>query len=301
MKNLRIIVIGASMGGIEYFTRLIPQLSADWPIAVFIVQHIASGHTGQLDRILSECTSLTVKKAEDGEAIRPGHVYVAPSDQHLIVGEKVVKTSYGPMENGSRPSINTLFRSAAVAHQHRTIGILFTGLLSDGTRGLKAIQECGGTTIVQDPDEAPYPDMPTNAINNGAADYISEVGEMGALIKILLKKVPVTSGEPPLNLRKQVEIATAPVKQASNRQENNLNHQAPTTEDASMEGSLWSVLQFMQERTNMLENLVAGEEIKGRPRMADNFRRKAEESHIHTENMRLHLVTLTGSIANPDE
>ena len=301
MEDLRIIAIGASMGGINYFTRLIAQLSPDWPVAGFIVQHIASGHNRQLDRILSGFTSLTVKKAEDGEVIRPGHVYVAPSDQHLIVGKKTVKTSYGPMENGSRPSINTLFRSAAVAHQHRTIGILLTGLLSDGTRGLQAIQECGGTTIVQDPNEAPYADMPTNAIAKGAADYISEVNDMGALIKILLKKVPVAPGEPPLNLRKQVEIATAPVKQASDRQESRLNHHAPTTEDVSVEGSLWSVLQFMQERTNMLENLVAGEEIKGRPRMADNFRRKAEESRIHTENMRSHLIALTGSNANPNE
>ena len=301
MKNLRIIVIGASMGGIDYFTRLISQFSSDWPVAVFIVRHIASGHTGQLDRILSKFTSLTVKKAEDGEVIRPGYVYVAPSDQHLIVGENTVKTSYGPMENGSRPSINTLFRSAAVAHQHRTIGVLLTGLLSDGARGLKAIQECGGITIAQDPDEAPYADMPTNAINKGAADYISEVNEMGALIKVLLKKTPAASGEPPFNLKKQVEIATAPVMQAFNRQENTLNHHAPITEGVSLEGSLWSVLQFMQERTNMLENLVAGEEIKGRPRMADNFRRKAEESRIHTENMRTHLVALTGSITNPDD
>ncbi len=301
MKDHKIIVIGASMGGIEYFTRFVPQLSSDWPVAVFIVQHIASGHTGQLHRILSKFTSFTVKKAEDGEPIRPGHVYVAPSDQHLIVGEDTVQTSYGPMENGSRPSINTLFRSAAVAHRHRTIGILLTGLLSDGTRGLKAIQECGGTAIVQDPQEAPYPDMPNNAIDKGAADYISEVDEMGTLIKILLKKPLTVTRKPPANLRKQVEIAKTPVMQVSDHEEDNLNHRAPATEDTAVQGSLWSVLQFMQERTNMLENLVAGEEIKGRPRMADNFRRKAEESRIHTENMRSHLVTLTGAIANPDE
>lgn len=205
------------------------------------------------------------------------------------------------MENGSRPSINTLFRSAAVAHRHRTIGILLTGLLSDGTRGLRAIQECGGTTIVQDPQEAPYPDMPNNAIGKGVADYISEVDEMGTLINILLKKPPTVAGKPSANLRKQVEIAKTPVMQVSSHQEDHLNHQAPATEDADVEGSLWSVLQFMQERTNMLENLVVGEEIKGRPRMADNFRRKAEESRIHTENMRSHLVTLTGAIANPDD
>ncbi len=268
-------------------------------MAVFIVQHIASGHSGQLDRILSRSTSLTVKKAENGEAILSGHVYVAPSDQHLIVGENTVKTSYGPMENGSRPSINTLFRSAAVTHRHRTIGILLTGLLSDGTRGLKAIQECGGISIAQDPDDAPYPDMPTNAISKGVADYISAVDEMGALIKFLLEKIPAASEVPSASLQKQVDIAANPVIQASDQQERRLNNHAPTTEDISREASLWSVLQFMQERTNMLENLVAGEEIKGRFRMADNFRRKAEESRIHTENMRAHLVSLTGSIANP--
>lgn len=144
MKDLRFIVVGASMGGIDYFTRLVSQFSADWPIAVFIVQHMASGHSGQLDDILAKFTSLTVKKAEEEEPIRPGHVYVASADRHLIVGEETVKTSYGPMENSSRPSINTLFRSAAVNHRHRAIGILLTGLLSDGTRGLQAIQACGG-------------------------------------------------------------------------------------------------------------------------------------------------------------
>lgn len=266
-----------------------------------MVQHVAPGHNGQLDRILAKFTSLTVKKAEDGEVIRPGHIYIAPSDQHLMVGETTVKTSYGPMENSSRPSINTLFRSAAVAQRHRAIGILLTGLLSDGTRGLQAIQECGGITIAQDPDEAPYPDMPTNAINKGAADYISEVNEMGALIKVLLKKMPPAQGEPPINLQKQVEIAAAPVVQASGQQADTLNYEAPSTEDAGVEGSLWSVLQFMQERTNMLENLVAGEEIKGRSQMAGNFRRKAEESRIHTENMRSYLVALTGTIADPNQ
>ena len=300
MKDTRYIVIGASMGGINYFTRLVSQLSADWPIAVFVVQHIASGHSGQLDRILSNFTPLTVEKAKDGEKIRPGHIYVAPSDQHLIVGSETIKTSYGPMENGSRPSINTLFRSAAVNQRHRTIGILLTGLLSDGTRGLQAIQQCGGVTIVQDPDEAPYPDMPTNAIDQGAANHVSTVDGMGTLIASLLQLSPQPLGKPPMDLRRQVEIATAPVVEASNQQANHLNHYAPVTENTGLEGSLWSILQFMQERTNMLENLVAGEEIKGRHRMADNFRRKAEESRIHTENMRAHLVSLTGSIANPD-
>lgn len=143
--------------------------------------------------------------------------------------------------------------------------------------------------------------MPNNTINKGAADYISETNDMGALIKVLLKKTPHSQSEPPLNLRKQVEIAATPVVQASGQQTDDLNPKAPSTEDASIEGSLWSVLQFMQERTNMLENLVTGEEIKGRSHMAGNFRRKAEESRIHTENLRSHLVARTGVTTDPNQ
>ena len=289
------------MGGIKFFPILLSQFSPEWPVAVFVVQHIAAMHKTQLDKILSSSTLLTVEKASDGKEIEPGHVYITPSDQHLIVKEGCMRTTYGPTENGSRPSINTLFRSAAVAYRHRTIGILLTGLLSDGTRGLQAIHECGGVTIVQDPEEAPYEEMPTNAIRKATVDHIALVSEMGALLSALLKSTPPAFQQVPTKLLKEVEIAETPAVKVSRRKEKALNHGTPpaTGDTTSVENSLWSVLQFMQERTNMLENLVAGEKIKGRERMAENFSRKAEESKIHTENLRHHLLTLTNAIANP--
>ena len=288
------------MGGIRFFNQLVSQFSPDWPIAVFIVQHIASMHKTQLHHILAGSTQLVVEKAVDGKKIVPGHIYVTPTDQHLIVKEGHMKTSFGPTENGSRPSINTLFRSAAVAYRHRTIGILLTGLLSDGTRGMQAIRECGGITIVQDPQEAPYNEMPTNAIRGGAIDYIARVNEMGILIKVLLNRMPPAGKPVTEKLKKEVSIAETPAAAVCQQEEKLLNHGTrPAAVDSSVENSLWSVLQFMQERTNMLENLVAGEQIKGREKMAQNFARKAEESRIHTGNLRRHLLTITDAIANP--
>ncbi len=301
MENLRVIVVGASMGGIRFFSKLVQQFSPDWPLAVFIVQHVASVHKSQLDRILSGNTALTVEKAVDGKQIQPGYIYITPTDQHLIVKDGYMKTSFGPSENGSRPSINTLFRSAAVAYRHHAIGILLTGLLSDGTRGLRAINECGGITIVQDPQEAPYPEMPLNAIKGVAIDYVTQVDEMGGIVEALLQHTPATVEQAPAELMKQVEIAESPAFSAPERDEKTLNHGATAVENIAVEHSLWSVLQFMQERTNMLENLVEGERIKGREKMAQNFERKAEESKVHTENLRTHLLTLTDAIANPSD
>ncbi len=296
MSDLRIIVIGASMGGINFFVQLLKQFSPDWPVAVFIVQHISSEHRSQLDRILGAGTQLAVKIAQDKEKILAGHVYITPTDQHLIVKEGYVRTTYGPTENGSRPSINTLFRSAAVAYRQQAIGILLTGLLSDGTRGIAAIHECGGVTIVQDPEEAPYPDMPQNAIKGAPIDYIAQVKEMGTLINVLLKKPLVPFDKVPTVLEKEVKVAETPAAVVSERSRSVLNHGEPAAEDKDLQNSLWSILQFMQERTNMLENMIEGERIRGRKTLAVNLTHKAEESKIHTENLRAHLLSLDDSL-----
>ena len=278
------------MGGIDYFPQLISQFSVDWPIAVFLVQHVFAEHKSQLTRILSSHTSLRVKDAVDGEEIHPGHIYITPTDQHLIVKKGYVKTSYGPEENGSRPSINTLFRSAAVAYREQTIGILLTGLLTDGTRGMQAIKACGGVTIAQSPDEAPYSEMPQSAIDRSAVDHVAGVGEMGILIRRLLSRTPTTSVATPKHLIQQVKAAEMSVAKASSEDQEVLDNNASPLEDDALQSSLWSVLQFMQERTNMLENLSESERIKGRTKLARNFARKAEESKVHTQNLRTHLL-----------
>ena len=291
----RIIVIGASMGGIDFFTKLVSQFTPDQPLAVFLVQHVFSEHKSLLPRILAQHTNLTVKQAEDGEEIRPGHLYVTPVDRHLMIYPGYIKTTEGPFENGSRPSINTLFRSAAVAYQHQVIGILLTGLLTDGTKGLQAIKACGGITIAQDPQEAPFPEMPLNAIKHETVDYIAKVEEIGGLVRVLLNKVPYAHRSVPKELKKQVQIAEGRKESTSEQDQTRLNENEQHQYKISVEASLWSILQFMQEKTNLLENLAEAERSKGREKIAQRFARKAEESRVHTENMRQHVLSVSSS------
>lgn len=282
------------MGGIKVFPDLVKHISPDMPVATFIVQHVFSAHKSRLAAILSNHTQAVIKSAEDGEPIRPGHIYVSPSDQHLIVEQERVVLSYGPEENGSRPSINTLFRSAAVAYQNRVIGILLTGLLSDGTQGLKAIHNCGGTTIVQNPEEAEFDEMPRSALKKAPIDYVATLAEMPSLLSVLLRK-PITNNPPeqvPAGLQQQVAASMKSLAQIV-EQDAALppNFQKPNY-PVDLGQSLWSVLQYMQERTAMLENMSESERIKGRLKLAKDFELRAQESRAHTENLRAHLLEL---------
>jgi len=150
-----IIVIGTSAGGLQALVKLTSQLAADFPAPVLAVQHISQDATGKvLLETLQQNSSLSCVHAETGMVLRAGYIYLAPPDQHLMVDQHEIVVAKGAHENRSRPAIDPLFRSAAVAFGNRVIGILLTGYLDDGTVGLKVIQDCGGTVIVQDPADA---------------------------------------------------------------------------------------------------------------------------------------------------
>lgn len=294
MKDLRILVIGASMGGIKVFPPIVQHIRPDMPMATFIVQHVFSAHKSRLAEILSNHTQATIKPAENGEPIRAGHIYVSPSDQHLIVKKDQVVLSYGPEENGSRPSINALFRSAAVAYQNRVIGVVLTGLLSDGAQGMKAIHECGGATIVQEPEEAEFDEMPRNAIKATEIDYVASLTEIPPLLSVLLRKnVSNTKAvRVPAGLQRQVSASMKSLTQiVEQNAELPSNFQYPDY-PVDLDQSLWSVLQYMQERTAMLENLAESEQMKGRNKLGKDFALRAKESRAHTENLRAHLLEL---------
>src|SRR5215218_10032043 len=160
-KNSSIIVIGTSAGGINALPELFPRLPKDINAAFFIVIHVSKTGLGEfLLHRLQGYTDLTVKLARDNEEIDVGCIYVAPADYHLIVKQDVIVLGQGPAENRWRPSIDVLFRSAAAAYGARTIGVILTGLLNDGTSGMIAVKKCGGICMVQDPNEADFPDMP---------------------------------------------------------------------------------------------------------------------------------------------
>ena len=197
-KISKVVVVGTSMGGLHALKTLVSQLRKDFPLPLLIVQHISTDATGNvLLDALNRFGSLTCQHAKDGQKLQPGHLYLAPSDHHLMIGANgKIKVTKGAQENRSRPAIDPLFRSAAVAFGNGVIGILLTGYLDDGTAGMKVINQCGGVCIVQDPDDAEYPDMPRNALNQVKVDYCLPLAEIGSLLyelipKKLGKRVPV--------------------------------------------------------------------------------------------------------------
>jgi two-component system chemotaxis response regulator CheB len=186
----QVVVIGTSSGGLNALIKLVSQLQVDFSASILVVKHISADATGDvLLNALNKNSKLICAHAQNGTTPLPGHLYLAPSDQHLMVDEagKILITK-GAQENRSRPAIDPLFRSAAVAFGNKVIGILLTGYLDDGTAGMKVIKRCGGICIVQDPEDADYPDMPQNAINQVKIDYRLPIAEMGGLLYQLLKR-----------------------------------------------------------------------------------------------------------------
>lgn len=168
----RVVVIGASAGGVETLIRVVRGLPTDLAATVCIVLHIAPGSPSALPSILQRASALPCRSAVDGEPLRVGEILIAPPDRHLTVTDGRVSLTVGPRENGHRPAIDTLFRTAAVAQDGKVIGVILSGTRDDGTAGLAVIKSCGGTAIVQDPAEAMYPGMPASAIAHVSVDVV---------------------------------------------------------------------------------------------------------------------------------
>jgi two-component system chemotaxis response regulator CheB len=205
MANRDIIVIGGSAGGFEGLRMLLADLPADLPASVFVVLHI--GEVSQLARILDRVGSLPVKEAENGELFDHGRVYVAPPGKHLLLHDDHILLRRGPRENLTRPAIDPLFRSAAASFAGRVIGVVLSGALSDGTAGLRAIKRCGGTAVVQDPDDALVADMPLSAVRFVDVDHVVPIAGMGLLVSSLSRQRPGPRPEIPLDIRLEAAVA----------------------------------------------------------------------------------------------
>jgi two-component system chemotaxis response regulator CheB len=184
-----IIVLGASAGGIPPLEQLLQALPADLPAALFVVVH---RNADALDDVmlwtLQRKTALRCVVPRHGEPIRPGSVYVAPADRHMLLKEDHILITQGPRENYFRPSIDTTFRSAAVAYGPRVVGIILSGMLQDGTAGMEAIKRCGGLCVVQKPEDAEFSSMPRSVLTNLDVDYSVAVSEMGIVLTDLVQR-----------------------------------------------------------------------------------------------------------------
>ena len=187
----RCIAIGASAGGFQVLKDLVSQLPGDLPVPVFVVLHIAAYEPSLLPEILNSVGRLPALHPEDGAEVKPGMIYVAPPDHHLLTDDGHVAVKRGPKENGFRPSIDALFRSAAYSFGPGTIGVVLSGALNDGTSGLWSIKRLGGVAIVQDPREAEFPSMPRSALEYIDADYKVSSKEIAPLLSHLAKEQPV--------------------------------------------------------------------------------------------------------------
>lgn len=190
MAGRDIIVIGASAGGVEAVSALVRGLPADLPAAVFVVVHFPPRSRSVLPRILERAGPLPAAHAVDGEAIRPGRIYVAPPGRHLLIHDGQVRLVAGPRENGAIPAVDPLFRSAARWHGPRVVGVVLTGNLDDGSAGIVAIKHRGGVAVAQDPAQAPYDGMPRSVVETAPVDHVVPVEQMGALLAQLAAGPP---------------------------------------------------------------------------------------------------------------
>lgn len=177
-----IIAIGASAGGFEAIQKVVSGFQPGLGAAVFVTQHLSERSEGILPEILNRIGCLPAMHPWEETRIEMGRIYVAPPDYHLLLTPDTVYLGHGPKENLQRPCINTMFRSAAASHGQHVAGVLLTGLLDDGAAGLWEIQQKGGATIVQDPDEAAYRSMPESAIRGLNVQYIVRLAEMAPLL-----------------------------------------------------------------------------------------------------------------------
>lgn len=317
IENFKIIVIGASAGGVEVLTQLVRLLPPDLAAAVLIVLHFPSYGVSVLPDILNRAGSLPAKHPKDGEALQAGQIYVAPPDYHLLVERGRVCLSRAPKENGHRPAIDVLFRSAAMAYQQRVIGVILTGLLDDGTAGLAMIKQQGGLTLVQDPKEALFDGMPTSAIAKVEIDYvlpISKIAEVLArscpsswstsvgdlfdpgLMTIAQDKAAAEQGE----LQKEPSIFTCPScgggmwelnSDGLMRYRCHVGHiysaDSLAAEQAdAIESALWTAARTLEERASLARRLAQQAWDDNRPRSADQFMQMADEAVRHVEIIR---------------
>ncbi|MGQ0608927.1 MAG: chemotaxis protein CheB [Chloroflexota bacterium] len=313
MTPSAIVVIGASAGGVEALTQLVRGLHSDLDAAVCVVLHIPSDSASNLPEILDRAGSLPAGHARDGDALVAGRILVAPPDHHLTVVDGRAHVARGPRENGNRPALDPLFRSAAIAHGAAAIGVVLSGALDDGAAGLTAIKARGGSAVIQAPDDAIFPSMPLNAAERVAVDHAMPAGELGPLISDLVARLTEegasvstharTSTEPvPLEAQTSSDMYEDPPGRPSHyscpecggvlwhadspvdadlrcRTGHAYSFQAlERSQRDSVEAAMWTALRALEENALTTRSLAEDARKAGRDRSADRFAKRRDEA-----------------------
>jgi two-component system, chemotaxis family, protein-glutamate methylesterase/glutaminase len=185
-----VIAIGGSAGALEPLKTIVAGIPRELPASVLAVLHLSPNAPSSLASILSRVGGMHAVNPQDGDALKPGYIYVANPDLHLEVTPRGIRQSHGPRINGVRPSVDVLFESAAETYGARVIGVVLSGGLDDGSAGLAAIREAGGVGIVQRPEDAGMMSMPRNAIARAAPEHVLDAEDIGTmLVELVGEKV----------------------------------------------------------------------------------------------------------------
>ena len=333
MPGHDMIVIGASAGGVEALKQLVELIPPDLPAAIFVVLHVPSNGTSALPKILGKWGSLPAYHPQDRDQIMYGQIYIGPPDSHLLIKPGHLRLTRGPKENGFRPAIDPLFRTAARVYSTRVVGVILSGTLDDGTAGLIAIKKRGGVAIAQDPYEALYPGMPMSAIENADIDYVLPISEIAsALIRLAYEEVE--EGGAPVSDDMEIETDISELEFDSLHverrpgtpsrftcpecngvlweidDENLLRfrcrvghaYSAETLlseQTDSVEAAMWAALRALEENVSLTGRLARRMRDRGHPITAARFEKQSREADERAEVIR--RVLITRSAADPAE
>jgi two-component system chemotaxis response regulator CheB len=319
------VVIGTSAGGVDTLPRVLGALPRDFPAAVLVVQHMADTAEPMLASILERRAQLPVRWAEQGDPIEPAQVYVTPPGVHMMIVDDHLQLMASARENHVRPSIDRLFRSAAALRGGRTIGVLLTGMMDDGVAGLRAIQESGGYTIVQDPTDAEFPELPRRALEALQPDRVATANAIGALLVRLTDEAaqhstatPPTIGvearldrEDPRDPARMAELGPQTsiacpdcngptwlvTDPAPPRYRCYLGHVANArrvldTGRDHVETAMWSAIRALHERSMTFDDLAANALRAGHSELHAVYRTKSELARNQAETARKFMVEL---------
>jgi two-component system chemotaxis response regulator CheB len=207
MANRDILAIGTSAGGVQALTFLAKQFHPQFPASVLVTIHLPSRIHSALDELLGRAGPLPAKFAGDGDVLERGRIYIAPPNRHLIVDGFRLALGEGARENHARPAIDPMLRSAAVCCGARTVGVVLTGTLGDGASGLWAVRRAGGISVVQDPEDAEFSEMPLTALKRSQPDHIVRLADMPTLLNCLVHQQTGAAKLPPRSLKFDVNRA----------------------------------------------------------------------------------------------
>jgi two-component system, chemotaxis family, protein-glutamate methylesterase/glutaminase len=312
-----IIVIGASAGGLPALIQLISLLPSTFSASLFVTLHLPPESTSNLATILRRAGVLEAVFPRYHEPIQPGYIYVAPPNWHLILDAQGVHLNNGPRENGARPAVDPLFRSAADAFGERVVGIILSGALDDGVGGLAAIKARGGLAIAQDPKEADFEGMPRSAIENVDVDHILPVAQIAPLLVQLAARRDAQTDDLPGQAAPAMGQAPQPPSNASSTPQWELQFRCPdcngvllpvkegsvaqfrcevghfysphtllSEQSRDLENALWGAVRVMHERARFLRQLAANTRERGNPRSALHYEAQAHEIEEQAQTLR---------------